>query len=233
MPEIVMFSPADDGAIGCPAPWKVCTKGVGVDAGLADVSAVLDLGDIRASHQILFSQLRVGVTEDQVRTKSQQVAHWQVEPVEARDLNQIAKAARELPSVGFAEKTSSVLVDRTNSPIGLQSAALAVDPFRMSRHSSGDFFERLATGRAAKVEDRKAVGRGARLKKAILQWLAERVHAVLPLAEVAQPVEKLAMVGGQDHNFVILPSQHGLLQALQWQVALSAVELREILDEDR
>ncbi|MNV82925.1 hypothetical protein D3C71_1766960 [compost metagenome] len=110
----------EDGAVRCSALRQIRSEGVGVDTGFADVPALLDLGHVRAGHQVLFRLLGICVAEDHVGAERQQVAHWEMEPVEAGDLDQVAEAARKLPAIGFAEQTAAVLIDRADLPASLQ-----------------------------------------------------------------------------------------------------------------
>ena len=58
----------------------------------------------------------------------------------------------------------------------------------MSGYRLGDFIEGLSARGAAEVENCEAVWRCPGLQKALLQGLSERMHAILTLAKVAQPV---------------------------------------------
>ena len=69
----------------------------------------------------------------------------------------------------------------------------------MSCDSFEHFAERLAPRRPAEIKDSKSCGRHSVLQKGILDGLSERVDAALALAQIAQPLEDLAVVGC-DHD---------------------------------
>lgn len=74
----------------------------------------------------------------------------------------------------------------------------------MPGHRLGDFVERLSTGGTAESKTAQALRRRSGLQEALLQGLAKGMRAILPLTQVAQAIEKLTMVGRQDHNFRIV-----------------------------
>ncbi len=69
----------------------------------------------------------------------------------------------------------------------------------MASHRFGDFFDRLASGGTAEIEDSESIGCRGCLKKTLLQGLPKRVFPPLAFAQIAQPVEKLTVVGREYH----------------------------------
>lgn len=85
----------------------------------------------------------------------------------------------------------------------------------MPGHRFGDLVECLAAGCAAEVEDGQPARRGAGLQEALLQGLAKWMDAALALAQVAQAVEKLTVVGRQDHDFGVVSAEDRFFEPLQ------------------
>ncbi|MNX85159.1 hypothetical protein D3C86_1169880 [compost metagenome] len=80
----------------------------------------------------------------------------------------------------------------------------------MPGHRLGDLVECLSAGRAAEIEDGEAIGRGPGLQEALLQGFPKGMDAILPLSQVAQAIEKLTVVGRQDHDLGVVAAQDRL-----------------------
>ena len=134
------------------------------------------------------------MAEDHVGGEREQVAHGQVPTIEFGDLHEVAQSAREPATVGLAKQAVLVLVDGTDPAGILEGAALAVAPFWMPSHGGQDLLDRFAMGRPAQVEDGEALQGLRALEESGLDRRAQRMLAPLPVAQIAEPLEDLAMV---------------------------------------
>jgi hypothetical protein len=109
-------------------------------------------------------------------------------PVKTCDLNQVAQSANKLSIIGFAKKPAAVLMNWAAPTVTVLRAAFALVPLWMFRHGLSHFVERHAIGRVAEVKDGQALWSTARLQKAFLQRLPERMNSALALLKIAQAI---------------------------------------------
>lgn len=150
-------------------------------------------------------QLRVRVAENHVGAQRQQIAHRQMQPVEPRDLYEVAKAACEPPAIRIAEQPAAVLSDRADFSARVEVTVLTSLPFGVGCDGIGHLAQRLTTCRATEIKDGQTIRRRAGLQQALLQRLAQRMGLPTSSAQIAQSVKDLAVVRGQDQDFRIVP----------------------------
>jgi hypothetical protein len=148
-------------------------------------------------------------------------------------LNEITQSLCESLAVGYADKAFFVLEDRASPLAAPQWARRAFCPLGMPNHRADNLVERMASGGAAQIEYCKPFGSRTGLQEGILDRLAQRMDTALPLAEVAQPLKDLPMIGGHDHDRRIVATKGRTFKHCQGLVALGLVaDLTKIFDED-
>ena len=97
-------------------------------------------------------------------------------------------------------------------PSGVGTALLlrappTIAPVRVVRDGGEHFAQCFPMRRAAQVKDSQARWGLASLQKCVLNRLAKRMGPALPNAKVAQPLQDLPMVGGDDQELRVFQAQ--------------------------